>query len=176
MDGVSGRVIGWGIALLLVIVLWLWWWLRDRAPRFAAKPLLTKNELEFYHRLRQAVPELQIFPQVAMNAFLRPLTEGNSDSYASIRARFAQKHVDFLLCEPQSLEIYVIVELDDRTHSISRDEERDAMTGEAGYRTLRISSREKPSVAELRECVREILEMPAGTRWVTYSPEGYLAD
>lgn len=164
------------LAVVVVLLIALVLWLRERPPRFAAKPLLTANELEFYHRLRQALPELCIFPQVAMNAFLRPAAGADAERYASTRARFAQKHVDFLLCEPRKLDILMIVELDDSMHSLARDNQRDAMTGEAGYRTLRVHSREKPTPAELRSLVEELLAAPAGCCLMAYDPEGKVGE
>lgn len=135
---------------LLLIAFWL---LYPRGYAYAGKPILTENELGFYRTLCAAFADdgIVVLPQVAMNAFIRPAPGETGKRYAAARATFAQKHVDFLLCDADTLDIYAIVELDDRTHSRERDEARDAITRSAGYPTLRFHSRRKPDIDELRD-------------------------
>jgi hypothetical protein len=137
------------LALLLVLLL-------PARPRFAPKPLLTKNEIEFFGRLRSALPELAVFPQVALRAIVRPGSPSTSRSYDREAGLIGAKHCDYLVCRPDSLAIVAIVELDDRTHQKEKDAERDRMTAAAGYRTLRFESRNKPSVAELRRIFADL--------------------
>lgn len=134
-----------GFALLALLLLLL-----PTRPRFAPKPLLTKNEIEFFHRLQSALPDLQVFPQVALRAIVRPGSPSTSRAYDKEAGLIGAKHCDFLVCRPDSFEIVAIVELDDRTHQKDKDLERDRMTAAAGYRTLRFASKNKPSAAELR--------------------------
>lgn len=129
-----------------------------RGYRFVAKPLLTANEREFYGRLRQALPDFSVLPQVAMSALLRSRGQGrDADALAGFR-RFSQKVVDFVVCDDE-LKVVALVELDDRTHSAQKDRLRDAMTEEAGYRTLRYSSRQKPTAAAIR---KDVLRLAKG--------------
>lgn len=143
-----------GLAILLIILV-LRFALRDRC-KIVAKPILTQNELEFYGRLRQALPDFAILTQVSMSAFLKPAGAANSKSYYRARGRFAQKYSDFLICDPDTLSIHVVIELDDRTHDDVKDEARDRMLAEAGIETLRFASRNKPSVQQLREAVLSV--------------------
>lgn len=136
--------------LLLALVFW------PRQPSFAAKPLLTKNELEFYGRLQRALPDLAIFPQVALRAFIRPRSPSHSKLYRRESSLLGAKHCDFLICEPTTLEIITIIELDDASHDLDKDAVRDAMTASAGYPTLRWHSRHKPSEADIREAVQRL--------------------
>lgn len=138
----------WLIALALSLALLLLL-LRSRL-RFAPKPLLTKNEIEFFHRLQSALPELAIFPQVALRAIVRPGSLSTSRAYDKEAGLIGAKHCDFLICRPDSFDVVAIVELDDRTHQKEKDASRDRMTSAAGYRTLRFESRKRPTVAELR--------------------------
>ena len=117
--------------------------------RVRRRALLTENELDFLHRLEAAFPDYRIMCQVSMGALMEPDVRGGSPDFLSIRARFAQKVVDFVLLDG-ALEVVALVELDDRTHRVERDAERDAMTASAGYVTLRYQSRAKPEPAELR--------------------------
>lgn len=133
------------VVLLLFIILLL-----PARPRFAPKPLLTRNEIEFFHRLQSALPDLHVFPQVALRAIVRPGSSSTSRAYDKEAGLIGAKHSDFLICRPGNFEIVAIVELDDRTHQKDKDLERDRMTAAAGYRTLRFASKNKPSVAEIR--------------------------
>ena len=112
---------------------------------YKAKPLLTENEREFFHRLKRALPDHAVFPQVAMGSILAPNVDRSDRRYHQIRGTFSQKIIDFLICDGETLKVVAIIELDDRTHSAERDEKRDAMLKSAKYRVLRWHSKKKPS-------------------------------
>lgn len=150
------------LALLGIFLLW------ERGYRYQAKPLLTANELGFYAVLRDALAEYAVFPQVAMNAFIRPGAGLSAKEYAATRGTFAQKHVDFLVCDPDSLAVLAIVELDDQTHSAEKDAARDCITAAAGYKTLRFHSRNKPGAAEIRRAFAALHNAKPGSRIVAY--------
>jgi len=134
-----------------VLVLWaILRWRRSRAREYLPKALLTGNEKEFFRRLQQAVPEYTLLTQVAMGALMNG--RHASGNHLRTRAKFAQKIVDYVLLDDR-LDVVLLVELDDKTHEKKKDKARDAMTDEAGYRTLRVESRAKPPVAELRSLV-----------------------
>ncbi len=137
-------------ALAALLVLWLLFGRRKPwLAQIRSKPLLTDNELEFFNRLARALPRYYIFPQVALGAIMDVNSQLPAQQRRAIRARFDRKIADFIICEPRTLKVLAIIELDDRTHDPRRDRERDAITEAAGIRTLRYSSREKPSVAEI---------------------------
>ncbi|MGE0801446.1 MAG: DUF2726 domain-containing protein [Lautropia sp.] len=146
---------GWIAATIAALVLlagccWLLFG-RRRTPGFRVvrRPLLTENELEFLQRLEAAFPDYRVMAQVSMGALMAPDVPGGSPDFLSIRARFAQKVVDFVLLDG-AFEVVALVELDDRTHRTERDAARDAMTAAAGYVTLRYQSRDKPEPIALR--------------------------
>lgn len=132
---------------------------RKSSPyQYAAKPMLTANEKEFFSRLQTAVPEYFVQSQVAMGALMTGRHADNK--HHATRAKFAQKIVDYVLLD-DNLDVVLLVELDDRTHGSAKDAARDAMTSQAGYQTLRVESRAKPSVPELRTLVlRAIASAP----------------
>jgi hypothetical protein len=133
---------------------------------YAPKPLLTANELSFYHQLRRACPEHVVLPQIGMGAIIRVKTAEDRPQAMSARNRFSSKLVDFVICEPSSMEVVCLVELDDRTHDADRDAKRDAITKAAGYATLRFRSRSKPDVTALRAAVLAVADDRfAGTRF-----------
>jgi hypothetical protein len=126
--------------------------LRGRKPwlaRLQRKPLLTANEVEFFHRLQRALPGFHVFPQVSFGAFLTDDGQLSRNAQWAVRAKFDRKIADFVICERGTLKIMAVVELDDRTHDVSADRQRDAITKAAGYQTIRYQSRQKPSEAEI---------------------------
>ncbi len=147
----------WLLPLVLAALLWLAVRLRRRPTPFRVvrREFLTPNEQDFLVRLEEAFPEYRVMAQVSMGALMNPAVKGGTPGYLSIRARFAQKVVDFVLLDG-SLEVVALVELDDRTHQVDKDATRDAMTASAGYVTLRYRSREKPRPPQIREDLKRL--------------------
>lgn len=122
---------------------------KSGARRVTAKALLTPNEREFYRRLLAALPQHVVLTQVAMGALMQPTADKAERAFRSTRGLFSQKIVDFVVLNDK-LEVVTLIELDDRTHNKLKDAQRDRLTGEAGYVTLRYESKAKPSVEQLR--------------------------
>lgn len=141
---------------LLIVLFLLAQLFSVKEDRFLPKRLLTKNEEEFFARLVGALPDCYVFPQVAFRAFMRPgVRAGDKNAYQRQLGKIGSKHCDFLVCN-KSLDILAIVELDDRSHVTERDRVRDALTGNAGYVTIRYESRIRPSVDEIRDDFRRL--------------------
>ncbi|KXU84340.1 hypothetical protein CR51_42150 [Caballeronia megalochromosomata] len=119
-------------------------------PRYRAVPLLTGNEKEFFERLRRALPEALIFPQVAMSAIIQPISSGKQRTIDF--RRISQKRVDYAVYD-RHLTLIAVVELDDRTHDATRDAVRDAYLASAGIRTIRFQSKTKPDVNGIRSAL-----------------------
>ena len=103
-----------------------------------AAPLMTKRERIVCEMIERAVPHARIHAQVSMGAILRPAAGLGRSRSTSVRNRFSSKRVDFVLEDRASGDIIAIVELDDRTHNRSADRQRDRMTAQAGYLTIRL--------------------------------------
>lgn len=114
-----------------------------RAGQFKRRALMTANELEFFGRLVAALPGHFIFPQVSMGALLDPSSSNKQRAHGD-RLRIAQQRVDYLVCDSRCA-IVAVVELDDRTHSSQKDQLRDSRLEQAGIRTVRFQSRDKPT-------------------------------
>lgn len=115
--------------------------------RYAARPVMTENEREFFGRLTAAHRGGYVFPQVSMGALLEPRAKGRA-GLGTFR-RISQKRVDYAVHDGD-LSLICVVELDDRTHDARKDIERDQLLRSAGIQTLRWDSRPRPSVAEIR--------------------------
>lgn len=148
-----------GLYLLLmaifVVVALLYYFFRD-ADTFTRKPLMTKNEEEFFRRLRKALPDHYIFPQVAFRAIVKPTAKYDTKAYTRQLAKIGSKHCDFLICD-EELIVVAIVELDDRTHISVKDAVRDRLTACAGYTTVRYESKIRPSIAEIQDDFAHLL-------------------
>lgn len=128
---------------------------RGATGHYAAAPLMTDNEAEFFGRLVTALPDHYIFPQVAMSALLRPSAADRKRAHAD-RLRIAQQRVDYVVCN-RACEVIAAVELDDRTHSAEKDRLRDARLTGAGIRIVRFQSRSKPRAELVRTTVLGIV-------------------
>lgn len=120
---------------------------QSRTGAYRQRKLMTDNELEFFGRLVTALPDHYVFPQVAMSALLEA-AGGNTKQAHSDRLRIAQQRADYVVCT-KSGDVVAVVELDDKTHSRAKDQLRDARLEQAGIRTVRFQSRNKPTPAAI---------------------------
>lgn len=121
-----------------------------RDALYQAKKLLTGNELEFYIRLRRALPGSIIMAQVSMGALLEVSARiKDQRTRLSLRSKFSQKIIDFVVCDSK-MNVLVLIELDDKTHRSDLDAARDKITADAGYKTLRFQSKSKPTEEEIK--------------------------
>lgn len=126
-----------------------------QAGTYKARELMTENEAEFFGRLVVALPDHYIFPQVAMTALIEAASRDKKQAHSD-RLRIAQQRADYVVCD-RRCNVVAVVELDDRTHSRSKDKIRDGRLLQAGIRTVRFESKSKPSAQALRTAV-----LPAG--------------
>lgn len=141
------------VIFLLVVIVALLGAAKSRRMQgnYVARKLLTENEREFFGRLVCAMPDHYIFPQVAMSALLESSSRDKRQAYSD-HLRIAQHRVDYVICNSQC-DVIAVVELDDRTHSRSKDELRDQRLSQAGVRTVRFHSRNKPTAEVIRASI-----------------------
>ena len=130
------------IASLVLIILCAQQYLRTK-KKFYPKRIITAYECRMYVRLKEAFPQYHVLAQVAFSALI-------ISHNLKIRNQFNRKVTDFVLLN-ESLQVLVIIELDDPTHlyKVEEDKFRDHMLHEAGYRVLRYT--EIPSVRQLHK-------------------------
>ncbi len=86
--------------------------------------ILTDNESVFYKILVKAVDgQYQIFAKVRLADFVRLVNESETKKYHL--NQILGKHVDFLLCDKDSLAPMLCIELDDESHELPDHQERD---------------------------------------------------
>jgi len=135
----------------------------ENAPGKSIEPprrrqLLTEREQAMHNRLTQALPDLVVLAQVSFSALL------TARAYAT-RNTFDRKTADFVVCD-KAFEVLAVIELDDASHKAkaAKDDARDAMLTEAGYRVLRY-----PNIPDI-ERVRSDFSSAAGTRHAAIHP------
>lgn len=113
--------------------------------------LMSHTEFNFWLLLRKALPECHIFPQIATSALLTVQTD-NRSLWWDILRRYNTTRIDFVICD-SNLAVLALVELDDQSHDQkkSKDRERDYITSQAGYRTVRFDCRNWPDSARIRK-------------------------
>ncbi|WP_010339740.1 DUF2726 domain-containing protein [Sphingobium yanoikuyae] len=131
-------------------------------PAPVAKRFLTDRELAMLTAIERILPAHRIHAQVAMGALLQvPRRLGRKASPAD-RNKFSQKIVDFVVQDRETGAIVALVEVDDYTHNAATDATRDMMTSRAGYTTIRIAGKTKPTLANVREALAPLLH-PEGS-------------
>lgn len=118
---------------------------------YRARKLMTANELEFFGRLVTALPGHYVFPQVAMSALIEAASSDKKKAHGD-RLRIAQQRADYVVCTAGG-EVVAVIELDDRTHAQAKDQLRDARLEQAGIRTVRFQSRNKPTPAAIHVAI-----------------------
>lgn len=122
-----------------------------RTGAYRRRKLMTENEREFFVRLVNALPDHYIYPQVALSGLIEPSGTNRRSAHAD-RLRIAQQRADFVICDA-GCEVVAVVELDDRTHSAKKDQLRDSRLEQAGIRTIRFQSKNKPAPDAIRAAV-----------------------
>ncbi len=115
----------------------------------AMKKPLSEPEQVLYFRLRAALPECEVLAQVAFSRFLEISGGDKAQRFGTLQT-INKKSADYLVCL-KDFTIVAVVELDDSTHTRTRDDARDAMLDSAGIKTLRWNVRAMPSEAEIRQ-------------------------
>ena len=117
------------LLLLVIVILTLLFYLKrevDYFPYEKVDSLMTKSELAFYRTLQDSLaddPELILFSKVRMADIIRVIK--GSDNWRGHFNRIQAKHVDFLICDSDTVEPLLIIELDDISHDRPDRMERD---------------------------------------------------
>ena len=119
--------------------------------------VLTKAELNFYRVLKEVVGEkYAILVKVRLADVV--ITH-RGQGYTTAFNKISQKHVDFLLADPQDFSPVMAIELDDRSHQNQsrkdRDEFVDQVFEKAGLQLLRVKAAKKYGPADIRDRIVE---------------------
>lgn len=94
--------------------------------------LFTAAERSFLGVLDQAcTARYRVFGKVRIADVLAPAKGLDRSMWTKAFNRISAKHFDFVLCDPQTLKVQAIIELNDKSHSSSRLIERDEFVARA---------------------------------------------
>jgi very-short-patch-repair endonuclease len=162
LDPSQAPLLAAGVFVLLVIV-WLLFRREAPFPYEPARALLTNGERAFARILREAVGnDFQICHKVRLADVIVVRSGTSAKHRMRCFNRICGKHLDFVLCHPETFEVLGIVELDDRSHREASRRERDAFIDEAltaaGLPILHMPAQRSYSARKLRSQILELLE------------------
>lgn len=156
------QLIGFFGALLATLLLVRFLRRESYCPYHRRGELLTINERKFYFALRQAITdEYAIFAMVRIADLLK--VESGATQRQAWQNRINAKHVDFVLCDVDTLEVVLAIEVDDRSHQRPDRQRRDEFVDDAfqaaGLSLLRVPARSAYSPREIQEQIRAYLPL-----------------
>ena len=123
---------------------------------YKRKSLLTFTEQRFFALLHEALPEHQIFVQVALNQMIKVDSKKN---WAKWYNAIAQMSVDFVISDTKGF-IIAAIELDDKSHDNekrqSKDAKKDKALNSAGIQVLRYRAEAMPSTYTIQKDIEQI--------------------
>ena len=96
-----------------------------------------------------------------MGAIMNPAKGLSKSEWWTTFNKFSSKRVDFVAEDPETGQIILLVELDDRSHKALRDKDRDELTRHAGYTTVRLPAGERPTQQSVTARIEAALGLPA---------------
>ena len=151
-----------GVAFLLVLAGLVQYWKaaqkkgRGAGHRFESlKALMSPGELKFFRALEEAVgSDYRVFSKVRLADIVQPAKTDNRSAWYSAFGVIKSKHVDFVVCDPDTLEFRLVVELDDKSHDRSdraeRDQKVDDILAQANIPILHFPAKATYSTEEIR--------------------------
>ncbi|HRF01982.1 MAG TPA: DUF2726 domain-containing protein [Pirellulaceae bacterium] len=134
---------------------------REGLPYRKRGPIVTKAERKFLTALDLAVKgRWRIFAMVRIADLLEVIPE--TPNRLTWFNRIACKHIDFVLCDPESLEPRGAIELDDATHQRADRQERDAFV-DAAFAAAKLPLIRIPTAGEYDiDAIRDQLQKGIG--------------
>jgi len=151
-------VAGAGILVALVVGLLL---LREGpVPYEKVETLLTPAEINFLRSLELAVrSDWMIFSMVRLADVIK--VRSRTRKFQAWQNRIFGKHLDFVLCDIETLEVKLAIELDDSSHQRRDRHKRDRFVNSAltsaGLPMLRVPVEAKYETAEIRKMIEQSL-------------------
>lgn len=120
--------------------------------------LITKAELRFFRALEICVQDRwRIFAMVRIADILQ--VSGNVKARQSWQNKINCKHIDFVLCEVEDLNVVLAIELDDSSHNRADRQERDRFVNEAflsaGLPLIRVPLQSSYDIKTLKELIEQ---------------------
>ena len=134
----------------------------EKLPYKVKDDFLTDTERSFYHSLELYVGDKAVIcPKVGLKDFFF-VGKGVGKDYMKYFGKIAQKHVDYLLCDPGTMKPLCGIELDDISHTNKKIYERDLFVEkvykDANFELIRLSS--KHTYKEIEIALTGVFDKP----------------
>ncbi len=153
-----------GVVIALCVLAFIYFVFgREKYPYYARDALLTNTELRFYKTLTQICqrhyPDLGIAMQVRIADIINC---SESDWLRGYGPRISAKHIDFVLFEKNTTEIFLCIELDDPSHDKADRKKRDKFVNQvlkaADVNLLRIMTKNMHNQSFILGQIKEFIE------------------
>ena len=129
-------------------------------PYRLRKQFLSAAEASFYRSLVEAIDnKFLVFPKPSLKEFISVTDQNNFQTHLN---KIDRKHVDFLICDPKTMEPIFAIELDDASHRRAERGQRDTFleTVLSGVELplVRIPVRSSYNIQELQVLFRNAVE------------------
>ena len=133
----------------------------EKLPYRVTDNFLTDAEKSFYRVLQQYVGDKAVIcPKVGLKDIFF-ISKGVGKDYMKYFGKIAQKHVDFLLCDPDTMKPLCGIELDDISHTNKKSYDRDLFVEkvykDANFELIRISSKSGYTLYEIETALTGVL-------------------
>ena len=132
--------------------------LRDGPPPYERRGvLLSPSEISFLRSLQVAVrDDWLIFSMVRLADIIK--VRARTRKFQSWNSRIQGKHLDFVLCDVETLDVKLAIELEDTSAGrATRDRFLNTALGAAGVPLLRIRALDKYETAVLRKDLEDVM-------------------
>lgn len=134
-------------------------WLKNysRHPKYESiSALFTPAETNFYHTLVKVIPEeYRIFGKVRIADVLKPQQHLQGRAWHEAFGKICAKHLDYVICRSDDLEIVCAVELNDRSHLKPDRMERDRFVRtifrSSKIKLIEVEARRTYDISELKK-------------------------
>ena len=138
-----------------------------KLPYRVSNSVLTDAEKSFYHTLKLFVGDRAVIcPKIGLKDLFFISKEAGKD-YMKYFGKIAQKHVDFVLCDPVTMKPLCAIELDDISHTSKKSFERDQFVEklykDAGLELIRLSSKSGYTANEIEVALTGVFDEDANT-------------
>jgi len=123
---------------------------RAQSSRYRTKQVLTGSERDFFYRLRGALPECHISPQVAVSALIEPAGMGKLRQRAI--ASIGRMRVGYAIFD-EDMHLLAVAELAHRSRPTRMEKAKEDCLSSAGVRTVRFHAKRLPSEGKIRASV-----------------------
>lgn len=96
---------------------------------YRQRQLINKTEWLVYLKLKLRFPGAVVLAQVALGAIIEPIAKQSANG--SERWQIAQKYVDFVIYDPSTHKVLMVVEVDGPTHNRARQRKADTVKDDA---------------------------------------------